>query len=233
MAIAFRAIGTSVAATGATLVTTLPAGAATGDFLVIVCGSTGSAPPNVATPAGWTLLDPATLGFTGNNAGGGFPNELYVFVRVETGTPAAPTLAISGNVANNVIFAQMAAYSGTNLTLGVVGAQNGVPTAETRGLAITPGHNPCWVLFAGECSGNGTYSVSAGTMGAMNERIDAATSTGDDNAIHLYDDPWTNVDTGFAEGDNTQNFKGAGILFELYEALGAGATGNRLRRWRY
>jgi hypothetical protein len=212
MAVAFRAAGTFVEATGSNPAITYPAGVATDDMLVMqfALNPGGTA----TTPSGWTKLFGPT-----NTSGGG--NPCYLFYKIAGGSePSTVTVTVSATQAAGI----MAAYTGVDGTTPIdVSATatlstSGGTTATTPSVTTTVANDMLLRIYWGW----GGTSVTP--PGSDTERYDSR-FVGQDIPMECATS--TQVATG-ASGTTTATFAAAyfgGLGATIALAPGAGGGG--------
>ena len=173
----FVAAGTAAHASNASVTPTLPAGATTGDLLLIWCAIRNSGAGVPVAPSGYTRLP--VFDATDN---------CQLFAKVHSGSESNPTVTFTGGVANATTSAQMAAFRGTPTTLPDLAdivvksatqlnasAQNiaypALPEVEAQSSLL---------LWLGWKQDDWT---SVATLGGTNEIGEPASTTGDDQGL--------------------------------------------------
>jgi Family of unknown function (DUF6701)/PA14 domain/Concanavalin A-like lectin/glucanases superfamily/Bacterial Ig-like domain len=192
---------------------TLPAGAASGDLLIMAVTSASSP---ALSAAGWTQL------FNVNPAGN---LTSAIFWRVATGGDPN-TLTQSGSC--NTLIAQIASFSGVDTSnpfftspLGAANYSYQNANTVTSGTQSTSVAN-AMVVFTAHSSDNDSF----GALGGYTQGFNSNTTTGSDAAVGLY--YALQASTGSYGPYTVTNNRGAdantGVVFALRPAGGAGLT---------
>lgn len=234
MAIAFVAAG--AAATGSTsLSVAYPAGLSSGNLLLLAVSN--KYPTNgPSAPSGFTLLNQSSGGAGSAAADSG---DVYctVFYRVSDGTETG-NLSVTLTGSNSAV-GRMFAYSNGTGSWDLASAVGADTTASTQ-YRITYGSDPgvdagdlAFVASAmngtGTTYGTNTITQTGVTFGAVSERQDSGTATGD-NCLLVVTDASASSGTGSAAPQSGCNSSssfgnypaGAAVFVRLREAVGGG-----------
>lgn len=167
---ALIAVGTASHANNGSVTPGLPGGAtAKGNLMLLYAGirrNDDTAYPN--TPTGWTPLN-------------GFFVNAQLFAKVHTGSEVAPTVTFTGGVLNDTCSAQIASFTGAQLSqLGVgltfdVGPVQNIAVAE-----LTPTRDGCLIIQAGFKQDDWT---SVATLAGATEISEFTSTLGSDQGL--------------------------------------------------
>lgn len=175
--ITFGAAGTASTGSSGSRTPGLPAGAASGNLILIFASTRNSGTGTVDTPANWTRL-------------GIFPSSCnaQVFARIYDGVWSMPTVTFTGGAANEDTIAQSASLPGkwhstSNILIGAASCLNASAQDITYPGVSRPNADNCIAIYFGWKQDDYT---SVATIASATEIQEASTAAGND-ASQIWD----------------------------------------------
>lgn len=158
-------VGTAAHADNATVVPALPVGIVAGDTLLLLAANR-SVTATVTTPAGWTPL--------------GSLANVSLFGKIWNGTDPAPNVTFAGSVAGDTCSAQIDAWRGLSLNVGLSASLTNISAQNIAYPALTPPRNQAVVFVLGWKQDDWT---SVTQLVGMTEIAEAFTVVGNDQGL--------------------------------------------------